>query len=341
MTKLLTTLFSLLFASSAVALPTSALVEKLSAHVVKVQVALNNGSYSVGSGVVVAQDQVITNCHVIANARSIGVLNNGEGLSVSAIKPDWKHDLCMLKVEGLQAPVVHIGSSQALQYEQPVFTVGYPNNSPKTVSTYGYVKGLYPMDDSVIVRTTSAFRLGASGGGVFDDVGNLVAIITLKSPGKNPLYYNMSVEWVKALLNAPEQSITASNASPFWDKPQAQWPFFMRVVKPLQTEHWDELLAIATEWTAQEPNTNEAWFYLAVAEHGLKQTSMAEAHFQHVVDHNSGHSEALYYLGMIATENGKRIEALDNLALLQDLDDETAEKLMQAMRLDVNLASVN
>ena len=334
MPKLLVALLLSVFASSSLAMPTDEVIEKINTHIVKVQVALANGGYGVGSGVVVAKDQVVTNCHVIAKAQSIGVISQGEGYSASAIKTDWHHDVCILKVEGLRAPAVNIGSSNALQYEQPIYSVGFPNNSPNSISTFGVVKGLYPMDDSVIVRTSSAFRMGASGGGVFDAMGNLVAIITLKSPGRNAFYYNMSVEWVKALLDAPEQAIFAANnehPSPFWDAPQDKWPFFMRVVHPLQTEDWNALLAIASEWTAKEPNANEAWYYQAVAEHGLNQHQQAEQHFAQVIANNHLHTDALYFTALIAEKTGKHIEALNSLALLKQLDDETAGKLMIAM----------
>lgn len=344
MSRLLVAGVFTLFATVSVAMPTDEIVEKINTHVVKVQVSLGNGGYGVGSGVVVAKDQVVTNCHVINNARSIGVISNGEGYSASAIKTDWQHDVCILKVEGLSTPPVNIGSSDALKYEQPIYSVGFPNNSPRTVTTFGVVKGLYPMDDSVIVRTSSTFRMGASGGGVFDDLGNLVAIITLKSPGKNAFYYNMSVEWVKTLLASPEQAITSASTEhpmPFWDAPADKWPFFMRVVQPLQTEDWTALLAVASEWTAKEPHTNEAWYYQAVAEHGLNRLQISEQHFSHVLANNALHTDALYYQGVIAETSGKHIEALNSLALLKHLDHEIADKLMLAMGVSSSLINTD
>lgn len=292
--------------SVALAAPSDTMMNALSAHVVKVHVALDNGTMSKGSGVVVAKNQVITNCHVVAHGKSIAVLSNGQQYPASAIKTDWAHDLCMVKVQGLDAPVVRMGASQDLQHDQAVFTMGYPSDAPKIVSTFGVVKALYPLDDSVVVRTTSSFKLGASGGAVFDEQGQLVAIITLKSPGKNAYYYNMPVEWVKALFNAPEQELGVAITDykvPFWNTAQTEWPYFMRVVKPVQTENWKGLLTVAREWTAQEPNNHEAWYYLAVAEHGLKDMALAEQHFNFVLTHNSLNSDALHHLNAIAKES--------------------------------------
>lgn len=327
-------LFSLSVASTSLAMPTDELVQQISTHVVKVQVALANGSYGMGSGVVIAKNQVVTNCHVVANAVSVSVNTNGENYNATALKPDWHHDLCILKIDGLNSPVATIGSSEQLKYEQPVYSVGFASFSPRPNSTFGFVKGLYPMDDSVVVRASNTFRLGDSGGGVFDEGGNLVGIITVKSPGHNAFYYNMPVEWVKRLLTQPEQSIVSKSELPFWAEAENKWPFFMRVVQPLKTENWEALSTIANAWSEKEPNNTEALFYRAVAEYNLRNNVYAEAHFYQVIAKNSNHSSALYYLGLIAEENGKRIEALNMVAALDALDVSAASELKMAMGIN-------
>ncbi len=327
MTRFIFALLYLSIAGSALAVPTDELLHKITKHIVKVNVALANGSYGSGSGVVIAKDQIVTNCHVIANATGISIGVNGESYTATAITPDWYHDVCLVKVEGLNAPIATIGSSKNLKYEQPVFAIGYPNFSPAPYSTFGYVKGLFPMDDSVVIRASSTFRLGSSGGGVFDDSGNLVGVITLKSPGKHAYYYNMPVEWVQALVTKPEQSIVTEAEPAFWAGPTDQWPFFMQVVHPYLTENWTTLLSLATQWTEQEPNNMEAWFYLAAAEYSIHDTSNAEVHLRKVTAMNGQHSQAIYYLALIAEENGKHMEALTNIALLTELDADAAIKL--------------
>jgi len=325
------TIANLSIATSAWAVPTDALLHKITKHVVKVQVALKNGSYGSGSGVVVAKDRIVTNCHVVANAVGISVIANGVSYTASAITPDWYHDVCLVKVEGLDAPIATIGSSKNLQYEQPVFAVGYPNFSPAPSRTFGYVKGLFPMDDSVIVRASSTFRLGSSGGGVFDDTGDLVGVITLKSPGRQAYYYNMPVEWVQALLDKPEQAIDTEAQPAFWASAADKWPFFMQVVHPYLTEDWDALLAVAKAWTVKEPKSTEAWFYLAAAEFSTHDYQQAETHLRKVMAENTQHSQAIYYLGLIDKENGKHMEALTRVASLDNLDADTALKLKSAL----------
>jgi serine protease Do len=302
-------------ANTVLAAPSDALLHQLNPQVLRVQVVLANGEFGLGSAVVIAKDQVVTNCHVVANSNQIVVVNKGVPLAASAIKPDWRHDLCILKVDGLDAPIAKIGASKNLKYEQSVFTIGYPNFAAIPVSTFGVVKGLYPMDDSVIIRATSTFGLGASGGGVFDDDGNLVGIITLKSPGKEAYYYNMPVEWVQALMKAPVQANSTKSQPPFWASSYDKWPYFMQVVHPYLTENWESLRQIASKWTKQEPNTAEAWYYLAAAEYATNDVQLAEAHLQKVVTMNLQHKLAAYYLSLLAEKDGKRGFASTKVAL--------------------------
>lgn len=323
----------MLYAFSAFALPPDGMVYQLKSSVVKIRVILPNGHYGVGSGVVVAKDQVVTNCHVVQNASAINVIKFGESHRATSIKADWQHDLCIIGFDGLDTTIAELGTSQTLQYEQPVFTISFPNNAPKPLSTYGFVKALYPMDDSVIIRSTSDFRMGASGGAMFSDDGKLVGIITLKSPGRNAFYYNMPVEWVKRLLNQPALAIPATGALPFWDAPEEKRPYFMRVIQPLQTEDWPMLKKIATDWMQAEPNTSEAMHYLAIAEYHLKEFDQAKAHFQQLYAQNKRHSSALYYLGLSAIETGKTEEATKTAAALNEIDQESANLLQEKLKI--------
>ena len=332
MTKLMIGLLLGCLTAPLMAEPADALVQDLNSRVLRVQVGLKNGQYGLGSGVVVAENQVVTNCHVVANASSISVMSGGAAYHAVGVKPDWAHDVCMLQMEDLPLAPVAMKSSRELKYEQPVFTIGYPSFVPAPVSTSGVVKGLFTMDDSVIVRATSTFRQGASGGGLFDDSGALVGLITLKSPGKDAYYYYMSVDWIQALISKPAGPIVVKSELPFWGKPAAEWPYFMKVVYPYLHKDWKGLKVIAEQWAAKEPQNTEAWFYLAAAEYETQDFSIAEQHLHRVLSMNDQHSQAFYYLGMIAETTGKHGEAMASIDALKQLDAEAAEALTVAMK---------
>jgi len=314
--SLYTLLLALGAAGSTVAMPTSDTVRELSNSVLRVKVKLPNGSQGLGSAVVIGNNEVITNCHVVTNATDVSVIVNGEPHKATALKADWHHDLCMLTVENLNVPAVKFGVSKSLQYDDSIFTVGYPDETKAPVSTFGVVKGLFPMDDSVIIRATSTFRLGASGGGAFDDAGNLVGIITLKSRGDKAHYYYMPVEWVQALMDKPAKSLGVESEKPFWAMDVQQRPYFMRVVQPYVSQEWKTLIKVASQWVQSEPNTAESWFYLATAEYATKDYAKAEEHFRKVLALNHQHVQALEYLGKLS-EKMAQDETATTLALLQ------------------------
>lgn len=313
---LCSTLLSFYLWSDAFAMPEESLLNELNAQVLRIEVKHNNGSHGLGSGVVIAKDQVITNCHVVADAKNIKVLAHGEALSASAIKPDWYHDLCMLTVENLEAPIAKMGVSKHLNYDTPILTVGYPDKTSQPISTFGKVKGLFPMDDSFIIRATSTFKLGASGGGLFDEAGHLVGIITLKSRGGEIHYFYMPVEWVEALMHKPAQELGTHNEKPFWAMASEKRPFFMRVVQPYVSHDWDVLMDISDAWVKQEPNTGESWFYLAIAEFETKHYDQAEAHFKKALTLHHQDEETIAYLNKIAERISSMNVKPNQMALL-------------------------
>lgn len=332
MTRLFGGLLLACLSTLVLAEPAPEMMQDLNDKVLRIQVGLKNGSYGLGSGVVVAENQIVTNCHVVANATSISAVSRGTAYHVVGVKPDWKHDVCMLQMEDLPIQPVALKSSRTLKYEAPVFTIGYPSFVAAPVSTQGVVKGLFTMDDSVIVRATSDFKMGASGGGLFDESGALVGLITLKSPGRNAYYYYMSVDWVQALIAQTAGPVVVKAELPFWAKPAAEWPHFMKVVYPFQNKDWKALKTVAQQWVEQMPQDVEALFYLAAAEFESHDLNIAEQHLHQVVAMNAQHSQAFYYLGLIEETNGHHPEAMRNVAVLTELDIETAERLQVAMK---------
>lgn len=327
----LTFLLALTFAQTVVAESVADMAYRLKASVTKVHVTTQSGGHGVGTGVVVGKDLVATNCHVLANARGVKITKFGESYTPEAMRADWKHDLCILRFQFLELKPVELGDSESLKYEQPIFSIGFPGGPPKPQSTVGKVKALYPLDGSQVVRTDASFVMGASGSPVFDAQGKLIAISTFKSPGRSAYFYNIPVKWVKALLDAPETASLASGGTPFWDAPDSERPFFMRVVLPYQNDKWDELKVVAQEWIIKEPASPEALFYAGVAEERLGDTNKANAYFNQVLVLYPQHSATLIELGLMANRAGKSEEVEKTRVALKaidlDLDVEFGEAL--------------
>ena len=253
---------------------------RLKSSVVKVHVATKKGGHGVGSGVAIGKDLVATNCHVLANSVGVKITKFGDGLVPVALKADWAHDLCILKFQFADLTPVELGDSENLQYEQDIFSIGFPGGPPKPQYTEGKIKALYPFEDSTIIRTDASFVMGASGSPVFDINGKLLGISTFKSPGKRAYYYNIPVKWIKALLNQPDITSMDTDQFPFWDAPEPKRPFFMRVVLPFKHDQWSELREIAMQWIVSEPSSVEAYYYAAIAEENLGNKRQAKSYYE-------------------------------------------------------------
>lgn len=253
---------------------------RLKSSVVKVHVGTKKGGHGVGTGVAISKDLVATNCHVLANSTGVSITKYGDNYTPTALKADWKHDLCILRFQYADLTPVELGDSEQLTYGQDFFSIGFPGGPPKPQYTEGKIKALYALDDSHIIRTDASFVMGASGSPVFDVDGKLLALSTFKSPGKQARYYNIPVKWVKALLKQPDITSMKTDVSPFWDAPEEKRPFFMRVVLPLKHEKWDVLDQVAQRWIVAEPNSAEAFYYAGLAQEKLGKPKQSKAYYQ-------------------------------------------------------------
>lgn len=307
--------------------PSADVTYNLKGSVAQIHTVTNSGGHGVGSGVVVAENHIATNCHVLANANGINAIALGDTFTPVAIQEDWRHDICILRFEYLPLKPAILGGDEPPQYEQSVFSIGFPGGPPKPLTTYGNIKALYPLDDGFIIRTSASFILGASGSPIFDDQGKLLGLNTFKSPGHNGFFYGVPVKWVKQLLAAPENSQINQPGTPFWDAPEDQRPYLMRVVLPAQNEEWSDLKNIAQAWVNKEPNNAEAYYYLGVAQQNLGEAEQALHQYQQAVKLNPRHTASLLALGKIAARQGNQAEVQRLSLLLKDLDSAAVEEL--------------
>jgi len=293
---------NLLMISIAQSEPDRELVYRLKASVVKVHALTATGGHGVGSGVVVAQDTVATNCHVVANSSGISISKFGDSMSPVGMIADWKHDICLLKFKYLELPAAKLASAASLHYGDEVFSIGFPGGPPKPQTISGKVRALYAYDDSLVVRTDAAFIMGSSGSPTFNQAGELVSLSTFKSPGKHAYFYSVPVEWIQRLMQGEQVTSAAPTATPFWDLPLEQRPFWMQVVLPYQSGDWAMLETLARQWLTVQAESAEAYFYLASALHGQGQTGPAQQAYLRAVSLQPGHVDAWSGLAILAEQ---------------------------------------
>ncbi len=305
---------------------------ELGHSIVMVTTDLPDGSNGRGSGVVVSPEYVATNCHVIANSKGVNIAKFRDGYQPIGLKANWKRDVCLLKFDPLPFKPIPMRDSQSLQYEEEVFSMSFPAGAPVPQLSYGAIKGIYPFDGSLIVRSNASFYMGSSGGALFDQHYNLIGLTTFKSPGQPAFYYSLPVEWIKELMAAPETTSLKTNDVPFWALPLEQRPYFMQVVIPYQNADWRDLKTIAGQWTGQEPASADAWYFLGLAEEGLQHYVQAEQDLKKAYDLNQRDVDAMLALSRVAFVQ-KDVATLESIQpAIQAIDPEQGEKVTQQIQ---------
>lgn len=283
------------------AYPAQAELFGLSESMVHVWVTYGDGVTGTGSGVVIKENHVATDCHVFADSKGVNVVKTFKKYVPIAVYADWKHDLCILQFDDLPLPAVKIGTSKNLQYENKVFALTFPNDSPIPLPSYGKIKGLHPFEDSHIIRTSAAFTVGSSGGALFDLDFNLIGITTFKSPGKRLGYfYALPSEWIMELLTTTPQLDLVSTDAPFWSLPDNEKPFFMQVIMPMQQEDWMKMKDIASAWVDSAESDADAWYFLGLAHFQMDDYAQATSSLQKSFSLNNRHLDSLMQLYEIA-----------------------------------------
>lgn len=312
---------------TALAEPSPELVYNLKGTVVKIHTVTTTGGHGSGSGFVVAENLVATNCHVLTNAIGANITARGETYTPVGVRADWKHDVCILRFEYLPLKPATFSDNENLTYETSAFSVGFPGGAAKPLTTIGKIKALYAIDDSYVIRTSASFQMGASGSPLFDDQGKIIGMNTFKSPGSNGYFYNIPAKWIKAAMTLPEADKITKTDSPFWDAPLEQRPYWMQVVLPMQAGKWQDLLVVASAWVKHAPNDAEATYYLALAQQNLGELQNAKPNFQKVLAANPHHTASILALAKIAREQDNQSEFKDFSRMLSALDGDALELL--------------
>ena len=151
-----------------------------------------------GSGVTIYEGYVLTNAHVVEGASrlTVSVLGSDEELEARLMSSDASLDIAILKVENLNLPAVPLGDSDQLQVGEWAICIGNPlSEELRGTVTTGIISALdrqiksttttdrYGLKTTVtntMIQTDAAINNGNSGGGLFNTLGQLMGIPSMK-----------------------------------------------------------------------------------------------------------------------------------------------------------------
>lgn len=139
---------------------------------------------SLGSGFIISSDgYVLTNAHVIENARDIFVrLSDRREFAAELVGTDARSDIALLKIDASGLPAVRIGRSENVQVGEWVLAIGSPFGFDHSV-TSGIVSALsrsLPTENNEnyvpFIQTDVAINPGNSGGPLLNLKGEVIGI---------------------------------------------------------------------------------------------------------------------------------------------------------------------
>ncbi len=228
--------------------------------IAKLVAAGANGRHYFGSGVALPGGNLITNCHVTQQAKSVTLVQGDAPSNASSQASDVVHDLCVLSFPNMRMKPATLRDSRTLKLGEAVYALGFNRGLGLTYQD-GYVEELFHLDGGVVIRTSAAFTTGASGGGLFDAQGKLVGILTFLRivAGQEPSYYAVPVEWIHFAAALRTSAVSPREGTPFWAEPLDHQPLFLKAATLEVEGRWAELLSLAREWTQRDPGDGHAW----------------------------------------------------------------------------------
>jgi serine protease Do len=165
----------------------------------------DNRRLASGSAVAFADKKVVTNCHVLAKAKSVSVQKQNVSYGAKLLHADPDRDLCILAIDNFVAQAVEILPLAKVQPGAKAYAIGNPRGFELTISE-GLVSSIRRDEDGGVraVQTTAPISPGSSGGGLFDDTGKLIGITTSAREDGQNLNFAMPAEWINEVPGRAE-----------------------------------------------------------------------------------------------------------------------------------------
>lgn len=173
-----------------------------------------------GTGFALNNKYVVTNYHVVENARNItltginGNFNNKYSATVMAT--DKKNDIALLKLNG-NVTITNIPYSiktSTSDVGEEVFVLGYPLTATmgdEIKLTTGVISSKSGFQGDISQYQISApVQPGNSGGPLFDSKGNVIGIVSAKHVGAENVGYAIKTSYLKSLV----ESVTSASVLP-------------------------------------------------------------------------------------------------------------------------------
>jgi S1-C subfamily serine protease len=195
---------------------------------------------NLGRGVVVDKDLVATNYHVIQDTSKIQVIYKEKQYLATVQYADPDRDICTLNVNDINAPAVIKGNTNSLKVGMRVYAIKAPQSLALAPLSEGIILGVRKVDDGNFLQISNLVLPGSSGGGLFNEEGQLIGITSHRLAIKGlQLYFALPVEWITELPGRQQKYSEITQIS--------QW--ISESIAFEEKEDWDGFFKHSLRWT--------------------------------------------------------------------------------------------
>ena len=280
---------------------------RLASSLVKIEALAADGKLALGTGVTVAPGKVATSCHVTRNATNMTMLRGGLRWRVIGQLADVAHDICVLHAPRLDAVPAPLGKASMLKLGQQVGAIGF-EGGVAIQFRQGRVTALHRLDGSNVLRSSTPFTSGASGGGLFNSDGQLVGLLTFRQRGTEGNYFSVPIDWLSASVNDSAQYLPIApldlQLKAFWQHATESLPYFMQANSLEVDQKWVPLLQLTNRWGSVDKASVEPWIAQGGAYDALARLDDAIRAYEEALKRNPDSGEAWFGLARIYAKQG-------------------------------------
>lgn len=261
------------------------------------------------SATVIEPERLVAMCDVLETAATLRVTANSGGVLVHVVARDRERNLCLISAPGLAAvPISRL--KEMLPVGSRVFAVSNALGLGVGISE-GVVSGIRNFSPGAYVQFSAPISPGSEGGALVDDGGRLIGIIDYHRRDGQNVNFASTVQWISEI-----EPRAAAN--------EARLKRFDRAMALSKQQQWNDLQAMATAWSSEEPEAKDAWRFVVAAARGRGDTEAELQGWKALYRIDSSSIETGIGLGRAFMTSGKTREALDLARQLHTVHQEDA-----------------
>ena len=146
---------------------------------------------------------IVTNLHVLRgeSVASIKLANGDIYDEIAVVDVDERRDLLVIKIKAFGLTPAVLGNSDDIGVGDRIIVLGSPQGLETTLSD-GLISAIRDSGDGYrLLQTNAAVSPGSSGGGMFNERGELIGVVAMKIDSGENLNFGIPINYVRGLLS--------------------------------------------------------------------------------------------------------------------------------------------